>query len=532
MKSLRILFLAVLLSSAASCNRTTPTVSWTSEISHTLWRGERTGIIASLNSDSAISGLRAEVSGLEFAEAHFLTYVTGDILTEQYNQCGWRKNKKEWDSLRVADRIGNEKTLDVVPGTAQPVWVSVKVPYGCKPGHYDGVLKLRGRGMKTARLPFSFDVAERDLPGPAGHSFHLDLWQNPYSVARYHGVEPWSEEHFKHLEPVMKLLADAGQKVVTATIIDRPWNGQTEDAFGSMVVKTRNGDGSWTYDYSVFDRWVEFMTGLGIDRQINCYTMIPWKLTFDYIDAESGETRFVTAPADSPEYALYWKPFLQDFASHLKDKGWFGKTCIAMDERPLDAMKACLAVVREAVPDFKVALAGSFHEQIQDQIHDLCVTSREPYPDEIIEARRSKGMVSTYYTCCAEKYPNTFIASDTDEGIWIGWYALAGNFDGYLRWAYNSWTKDPVNDARFVRWPAGDCYMVYPDGCSSVRFERLVEGIQDYEKASLLRKEWKEAGDTVRLQALESALDLFTIPRLGDEGPAHAIAEARKALEL
>ena len=209
MKSLRILFLAVLLSSAASCNRTTPTVSWTSEISHTLWRGERTGIIASLNSDSAISGLRAEVSGLEFAEAHFLTYVTGDILTEQYNQCGWRKNKKEWDSLRVADRIGDEKTLDVVPGTAQPVWVSVKVPYGCKSGHYEGVLKLRGRGMKTARLPFSFDVAERDLPGPAGHSFHLDLWQNPYSVARYHGVEPWSEEHFKHLEPVMKLLADA-----------------------------------------------------------------------------------------------------------------------------------------------------------------------------------------------------------------------------------------------------------------------------------------------------------------------------------
>ena len=292
MKPLRLLILAVLLAFAASCNRTIPAVSWTSEIGHTLWRGERTGIIASLNSDSAISGLKAEVTGLPFAEAHFLTYVTGDILEEQYNQCGWRKNKKEWDSLRVADRIGDEKTVDVVPGTAQPVWVSVKVPYECKPGHYEGVLKLRARGMKTVRLPFGFNVAERDLPEPGGHSFHLDLWQNPYSVARYHGVEPWSEEHFRHLEPVMKLLADAGQKVVTATIIDRPWNGQTEDAFGSMVVKTRNADGSWAYDYSVFDRWVEFMMGLGIDRQINCYTMIPWKLTFDYIDAESGEMRF------------------------------------------------------------------------------------------------------------------------------------------------------------------------------------------------------------------------------------------------
>lgn len=532
MKSFRILFLAVMLPIAASCNRTSPEVSWTSSIGHTLWRGERCGLIAKLDSDTGISSLKADITGIPFAEARFLTYVTGDILEEKYNQCGWRKNKKEWDSLRVADRIGNEASVNVVPGTPQHVWVGIKVPYDCKPGHYQGVLKLHGRGMRTVRMPFGFDVADRDLPAAGEHTFHLDLWQNPYSVARYHGVEPWSEEHFKYMEPVMKLLSDAGQKVITATIIDRPWNGQTEDAFGSMVVKTRNADGTWTYDYSVFDRWVEFMSDLGIDAQINCYTMIPWKLTFDYVEADSGKTCFVTAPADSPEYKEYWKPFLRDFAAHLKQKGWYEKTCIAMDERPLDAMKACLAVVRESVPDFKVALAGSFHEEIQEQIHDLCVTSREPYPDEIIEARRSKGMVSTYYTCCAEKYPNTFIASNTNEGIWMGWYALAGNFDGYLRWAYNSWTEDPVNDARFRRWPAGDCYMVYPDGCSSVRFERLAEGIQDYEKASILRKEWKEAGDTVRLQALEAALDLFTIPRLGEEGPEQAIAEARKALEL
>ena len=51
-------------------------------------------------------------------------------------------------------------------------------------------------------------------------------------------MELWSKEHFDHMRPVMQKLADAGQKVITATIMNRPWNGQTEDAYGPMVTKT------------------------------------------------------------------------------------------------------------------------------------------------------------------------------------------------------------------------------------------------------------------------------------------------------
>ena len=57
-----------------------------------------------------------------------------------------------------------------------------------------------------------------------------------------------------------------------------------------------------------------------------------------------------------------------------------------------------------------------------------------------------------------------------------------------MRWAYNSWPKQPNEDSRFGNWPAGDTYLVYPEG-SSIRFERLVEGIQAYEKIRLLRPE-------------------------------------------
>ena len=44
-----------------------------------------------------------------------------------------------------------------------------------------------------------------------------------------------------------------------------------------------------------------------------------------------------------------------------------------------------------------------------------------------------------------------------------------------------------MRDARHVAWPAGDTYLVYPGGESSVRFEKLREGIVDFEKIRLLR---------------------------------------------
>ena len=37
----------------------------------------------------------------------------------------------------------------------------------------------------------------------------------------------------------------------------KPWNGQTYDYFESMVTWTKKVDGTWAFDYGVFDKWVE-----------------------------------------------------------------------------------------------------------------------------------------------------------------------------------------------------------------------------------------------------------------------------------
>ena len=144
------------------------------------------------------------------------------------------------------------------------------------------------------------------------------------------------------MRPYMKMLADAGQKVITTSIIYDPWNSQTYDIYGDMIKWTKKKDGSWHFDYTVFDKWVSFMMEMGISKQIATFSMIPWNLKFYYYDEAAGKDLVLTAKPGTPEYDAHWRPMLTDFARHLKSKGWFDITCIAMDERPLESMQSAI----------------------------------------------------------------------------------------------------------------------------------------------------------------------------------------------
>lgn len=510
---------------------------------HVAWRGEKVFAQAVVSSEEELKDVRLSVSdlrngksliGAENIRLQFVSYVVSDLLdTTKYGQCGSREDKSKWGEVLVADVLDINDSMTVPAGRKQPVWMTVSVPSDARPGKYSGKLTITSSNAKARSLNVELTVADHVLPPARDWAFHLDLWQNPYSVARYENVPLWSEAHFEAMRPVMRMLAEAGQKSVTATIMSRPWNGQTEDAFGSMVTKIRRIDGTWLYDYTIFDRWVEFMFSLGIDRQINCYSMIPWALQFDYIDqATSSPATFQAAPG-SEEYNEYWGAFIADFARHLKAKGWFEKTMIAMDERPLESMQAVLGLIRKVEPAFKISLAGNYHEPVIYDIVDFSETfsGKQKFPESAKAKRKELGLTTTFYTCCAEAHPNMFVISNPDEAAWLGWFAQAEGYDGYLRWAYNSWTLDPLTDARFRTWPAGDCFVVYPGGRGSVRFSKLVEGIQDFEKVRILRAQWQKEGNEAKLAQLTEVLKPFTSDKILEEGPAKALAAAKSFLD-
>ena len=507
------------------------------------WMGEKLSAQFVISTNRDMKNVSVEVSDILAknykiskwnTERGFVRYVMTDELNKDgKGGCGRRPNSAEWDSTLVADVIDHvTPALDIKANTTQPVWVSVKVPReNIIKGMYRGTVTVKEDGKVLAELPLTVTVKNHVLPAPKDWAFHLDLWQNPYAVSRYYNVEPFSKEHFDLMRPIMKRYADAGGKVITASIMHKPWNGQTFDPFESMVTWMKKADGTWWFDYTVFDKWVEFMMSLGIKKEIGCFSMVPWRLSFQYFDQASNQFKYFTGKPGEPEYEEFWTRMLKSFALHLKEKGWFDITHIAMDERSMKDMLATIAVIKKADKDFKISLAGSYHKELLEPLNDYCVTMAETFSPEEIAVRRAKGMTTTYYTCCAEARPNTFTFSPPAEAEYLGWFAAKAGVDGYLRWALNSWVEKPLHDSRFTNWAAGDTYILYPDARTSIRFERLIEGIQAYEKIRILRNATDKRGRSKNYgKQLDKILEAFDPLTLIPASATDVVKKAKQEL--
>ena len=515
-----------------------PTIEWHG----TAWKGEKVSAQLVLWSKDPVAKVGCIFSDFiseqgqklssEIARARFVRYV----LTDEFAEGCSKRSPEDYPVYLSPDALDNMPYYDMEGKSARPVWITMQVPSDAVPGIYSSTMQLNAQGHDKQEFQFRLEILPQLLPPPSEWRFHLDLWQHPLSIAKIYQLEPWSPEHWEVLRPYAKMLADAGQKVITTSIIEKPWGTQTEWGFESMIQWTKKADGNWIYDYALFDSYVQFMMDMGVNRQINCYSLIPWSNKLIYYNEETAQNDTVEIEAGSSKFIEMWTPFLKDFAIHLEEKGWHKITNFAMDERDGESMQKMLGMMDELAPDFGIALADSrtAYKLFPDKIKDLSVSYTHVIIDkEDIEYRQSKGYPTPYYVCCVDEFPNTFTFSPPVDAVYLGWYATAAGYDGLLRWSFTSWVKDPLHDSRFRRWPAGDTYMVYPGARSSIRYERLVEGIQDAEKIRILREQFKNA-DT---EAAELKLMLLneTVARFNSIGrPENADAlmyQGKKVLE-
>ncbi|QTD38087.1 DUF4091 domain-containing protein [Polaribacter batillariae] len=503
----------------------------------TAWKGERTSVQLVLWSNDSINYVRANISDFKsnsgaslpstIANTHFVKYVITD---EFAGGCGYRKPENFASSL-AADAFENINSYAVKAQATRPIWVTIDVPENSEATTYQSKITLDIQGQKSKTFTLNLKVIDKTLPKSKDWKFHLDLWQNPYAVARYHHVEPWSKEHWALLEPLMKRLANAGQKVITVSLNKRPWGGQTYDPFEAMIIWKKMADGSWEYDFTVFDNWVQFMMDLGVKKQISCYSMVPWGNEFYYFDESQNKEIKIKAAPGSKEYEDLWIPFLTKFKAHLIEKGWNKITRIAMDERGPKEMKQMLKLLNKYAPEFGVSFADNHksYKLYPNELKDMSLAFGSPVDKEDLVVRRENNYVSTHYVCCSDGFPNTFTFSPPAEGVFIGWYTMAADFDGFLRWAYNSWVENPLQDSRFRAWPAGDTYLVYPGNRSSIRFETLRDGIEDAEKIRILREEFQQKEMKNELKQLNELVAKFNITEKPDN-LEQMLADAKEKL--
>ncbi len=451
----------------------------------------------------------------------------------------------------VPDVIWNSTTEDIAANSLKSVWVSITVPSDARVGTYTGNINVTSAGGNTLSFAHTVEVIGVTRKTGQESGIALEIWTYPYCVDRYYSGKT-SDEYFygdasitdhnvgiKNLYYIhlndeyaaqrrahLELYAKAGGTAITVTCVEDSWGSQTPDPYPSMIKWYKKSDGTFKFDYSDFDEWVQLNMDLGIDQQIKTFSITPWGQRITYFDEALGEVVTVKPAIRSEEWTSLWTAFLRDYMKHTKEKGWFEKTYLAMDEREGDEVVAALDII-ESITDeqgnrFKISFATNWNgsQDHYDRMDDISFAYQlaNQYGwdiDSWAADRRAAGKQTTLYTCGAQC---SALYNSPAESVFSMLVTSKEKVDGFLRWALDSFNEDPFKDGSNAFLPSGDLFLIYPSDVndtegnvrSSVRFEKMMEGFRLMAKIKMLREYSADMGAKV-----DGVLAKLSVPEFG-----------------
>ena len=411
-------------------------------------------------------------------------------------------NKKVFDVLGDSAKYFNAKTCGAL-------WVAISTDETVPAGIYQGTITVSADCCER-NFPYTIEVIGMDI-SQADATLSNELWMYPYSANRYYSgktvLEYFGTDHTKanknslrnvylddkyndQLAAQIRLYAQAGGDIITTTITEDAWNNQTTDPYPSMVKWTKAKNGSWKFDYTDFDKWVELNIANGVDSKIRCYSIAAWNSNIIYLNESTGKNASVSAATGSEPWKKMWTAFLTDFMKHVKEKGWFDITYLAMDERSTEEIAAVVNLV-SAIKDengksFKMSMAINRLYSIDyfDYFDDLSISSSQRNQlGNLIANRTAKGLTTSFYTCGATAGS---LRNEPYETVDFFYFLYKNGCDGYLRWAFDAFPDDPLTDTLHWKFVAGDQNLIYPDLIeenatvrSSVRYQIMIESYKN-----------------------------------------------------
>lgn len=410
----------------------------------------------------------------------------------------------------ASDILSRTESVSLGFNQLQPISVKIHIPKNAPAGTYRTRVKIVADELtEEVFLDYVIEVKDAVLPDVSEfrNLFDVEFWQYPYRVAEYYQVEPFSEAHFAVLAPLVEKYKSLGATSVTTTMNEDAWNGQTyaksSIKYPSMIRWEKQADGSFRYDFTHFDRYVQFYRERGVGKKIVIYSIAPWHNAFTYW--ENGNLVKEPYVVNSDRYRKVYGDFLRSLITHLMEKGWFDDAYIGIDERGFHKAAFDLIDSVRNIHDKPLKTTGAMDgfvtkKDLALRVTDLTVgdTAAQAHPEEfkqLLAERKAKGYKTTLYSC-TEHVPGNYVLSQPVESYWTV-LAAGRHTQGFLRWAYDAWVENPLQDATHNAFEPGDSFLVYPEAVgtvnpqvqSSLRLERMEEALHDVIKWKQMLKE-------------------------------------------
>ncbi len=242
--------------------------------------------------------------------------------------------------------------LKEIAGSAQPIWITVKVPADARPGDYTGTVTVAAEGVQPVAVPLALRVIDWKAPDTQDYTVSVDAIESPESVAMAYDVPLWSDAHLKLLDKTFALLAPIATKTVYVTCVRRTHFGNEH----AMVRWQRDDEGELRPDFSIVEKYLDVALGrLGKIPGVILYAWEPPESqghaggtggaarTYDrpilitVVDPATGRLSERQGPAwGTPEAKEFWKKLTDGIASVLRKRGLEGSMLFGLvgDTRP------------------------------------------------------------------------------------------------------------------------------------------------------------------------------------------------------
>ena len=399
-----------------------------------------------------------------------------------------------------------------------PVWITLKTPADCPAGQYRGTITIVPEGLKPTAVPVTLTVWDFALP----RQTHLRTmtWLGDGVIRAFYGYGSGPDGDRKNAETVRNY----------ETMLLEHRLGPGGEVAGH-VPKAKGG----AYDFARVDARLERLIGQGMNA---------------FIMGTAPNLRRQGQKEYSPEFVASFTEMVKAYAGHLREKGWLDMAYVyTYDEAPRSAwpeVKKIARAVKDAAPEVRILQCLNQPEGVKEltgfvDVFDVYIAQ---YHKAGVAESQKKGAEVWLAVCCYPMdHPNFFLEYPLLDVRAAPWFCWKYGARGFEYWSVTSWGANWQRKGD--KWPKadwvanafgrynGDGYMVYPgpDGqpLSSIRFEALRDGFEDYEYLWMLDDMLKRARKAGRTgPAVDQAAGLLTLEGVIRAGGAYAPAESEK----
>jgi hypothetical protein len=263
---------------------------------------------------------------------------------------GQRLNTKQRESWGIPGKP--------VPLAVLPIWITVRVSSKTEPGLYKGTLIITAEGEKEVAVPVELTVHDWVLPEIKDYVSCFSVYQSPDTLAAYYKVPLWSDKHWNLIKQSVKLIGEASNHTIIIPLLSKEQTGNEE----SYMYWIKQEDGSFKYDTSIMDGYIDVFLKYHHKKRINTVCLIVWgnagvakgnpyqkekydenglpketrgTFTVTLLDPATGKKSDMPLPKlASDEYAAFWKSALVKAKERLEKKGLADKLLIGMPSDP------------------------------------------------------------------------------------------------------------------------------------------------------------------------------------------------------